>query len=65
MRLLNTATLTLEEFVPNKIPPYAILSRTWGENEVVFEDFQRLTAESKLHGRQRLRNAASRPCRMT
>ncbi|GES61640.1 HET-domain-containing protein [Aspergillus terreus] len=47
MRLLNTATLTLEEFVPNKIPPYAILSHTWGEIEVVFEDFQRLTAEPK------------------
>ncbi|EME45746.1 hypothetical protein DOTSEDRAFT_62213 [Dothistroma septosporum NZE10] len=31
-------TLQLEYFVGKNIPPYAILSHTWGEGEVVFED---------------------------
>jgi hypothetical protein len=33
MRLLHTKTLTLYEFSPNAIPPYAILSHTWGEGD--------------------------------
>lgn len=33
MRLLHTRTLTLYEVSPNAIPPYAILSHTWGESE--------------------------------
>lgn len=33
MRLLHTRTLTLYEFSPNAIPPYAILSHTWGEGD--------------------------------
>ncbi|PSN73856.1 HET-domain-containing protein [Corynespora cassiicola Philippines] len=37
MRLLNTYTLELEERFDN-IPPYAILSHTWGEEEVTFQD---------------------------
>ncbi|KAL4892131.1 heterokaryon incompatibility protein-domain-containing protein [Aspergillus ambiguus] len=47
MRLLNTTTLALVDIAPNKIPPYAILSHTWGEGEVVFEDFRYLKGESK------------------
>ncbi|KAF5522596.1 Vegetative incompatibility protein HET-E-1 [Colletotrichum aenigma] len=39
MRLLNTATLMLEEFFDKK-PPYAILSHTWGSEEVAFADLQ-------------------------
>lgn len=40
MHLLNAATLELEEFQSNKIPPYAILSHTWGntKDEVTFRD---------------------------
>jgi len=33
MRLLDTQTLALSEFSPNAIPPYAILSHTWGEGD--------------------------------
>ena len=40
MRLLNTRTLKLEDFLPDKIPKYAILSHTWGEEEVSFHDIQ-------------------------
>ncbi|KAF5330094.1 hypothetical protein D9758_018671 [Tetrapyrgos nigripes] len=40
MRLLNTHSLKLESFFGDKIPPYAILSHTWGEtkDEVTFQD---------------------------
>ena len=38
MRLINTRTLRLEEFF-GTIPEYAILSHTWGREEVTFEEF--------------------------
>jgi len=38
MRLLNTHTLELDSFV--KAPPYAILSHTWEDDEILFEDVQ-------------------------
>ncbi|KAL6159807.1 hypothetical protein ACJBU6_02228 [Exserohilum turcicum] len=38
MRLINRTTLELEEFFGNSIPPYAILSHTWGDDEVTFVD---------------------------
>ncbi|PMD13871.1 HET-domain-containing protein [Hyaloscypha hepaticicola] len=37
MRLLNVSTRELHEFF-NDPPPYAILSHTWGKEEVTFED---------------------------
>jgi hypothetical protein len=37
MRLLNAKTLELTQFV-GEIPPYAILSHTWGAEEVTFQD---------------------------
>ena len=45
MRLLNTSTLTLHEFYDDNIPEYAILSHTWGEEEVSFHDLQNKTPE--------------------
>lgn len=39
MRLINCSTLTLEEFFEDTVPPYAILSHTWDEDEVTFQDF--------------------------
>lgn len=43
MRLINIETLKLEEFFAKPVPPYAILSHTWGidEDEVSFRDFKR------------------------
>jgi len=40
MRLLNVKTVLLEVFLDGKIPHYAILSHTWGEDEVSFQDIQ-------------------------
>jgi hypothetical protein len=40
MRLLNTASLELEEFTNNEIPQYAILSHTWENEEVSFQEMQ-------------------------
>ena len=39
MRLINTVSLTLEEFFETKIPKYAILSHTWAEGEISYKDF--------------------------
>ncbi|KAK4186266.1 HET-domain-containing protein [Podospora australis] len=38
LHITDTDTIELEEFADNCIPPYAILSHTWGPNEVLFED---------------------------
>ncbi|RII15154.1 hypothetical protein CUC08_Gglean003621 [Alternaria sp. MG1] len=38
MRLINCSTLQLEEFFGSNISPYAILSHTWGDEEVSFAD---------------------------
>lgn len=36
MRLINTSTLLIEEFIGQNIPQYAILSHTWEKDEVSF-----------------------------
>jgi Heterokaryon incompatibility protein (HET) len=52
MRLLYAKTHTLGSFEGTKIPPYAILSHTWGSDEVTYQDItgtviqQRLIAKS-------------------
>ncbi|KAI1420036.1 HET-domain-containing protein [Xylaria sp. FL1777] len=38
MRLIDTKTLELKEF-HHEIPPYAILSHTWGSEEVTFQEY--------------------------
>ena len=39
MRLLNVKTYTLEQYIDcSRAPQYAILSHTWGEDEVLFGD---------------------------
>jgi hypothetical protein len=50
MRLLqyNDGVLSLTTFFADKIPQkYAILSHTWGAEEVAFEDLQKTTCEEK------------------
>ncbi|KAF1993910.1 HET-domain-containing protein [Amniculicola lignicola CBS 123094] len=47
MRLLNTATLKVEEFIGGVLPEYAILSHTWETEEVSFQDIQTPTAAQK------------------
>lgn len=45
MRLLNTTSLKFKEFFEDQIPPYAILSHTWGssDEEVSFHDMAHLS----------------------
>jgi hypothetical protein len=38
MRLLHASTFSFDEFFDDEIPEYAILSHTWGEEEVTFQD---------------------------
>jgi hypothetical protein len=42
MRLINVEKKKLEEFIGGNIPPYAILSHTWGanEDEILYEDIE-------------------------
>ncbi|KAH0443071.1 HET domain-containing protein [Colletotrichum camelliae] len=46
MRLLHTTTLDLKEFVDD-IPPYAILSHTWENDEVSLQDLSTTAGRSK------------------
>jgi hypothetical protein len=39
MRLINTTTRELEEFIGRNLPKYAILSHTWEEEEVSYQDY--------------------------
>ncbi|KAI1127859.1 HET-domain-containing protein [Nemania abortiva] len=53
MRLINTRTHQLREF-SHEIPPYAILSHTWGSEEVTFQDYLLATGpEASRHARIR------------
>lgn len=54
MRLLKASTvaseaqqLELVEFVGREVPGYAILSHTWGEDEVLYEDVATLSARKR------------------
>jgi hypothetical protein len=58
MRLLHTTRLKLEEFSGNSIPPYAILSHTWGEMEVTFRDMRWDLAE-KMVGYEKIESTCS------
>ncbi|KAK7455285.1 hypothetical protein VKT23_011158 [Stygiomarasmius scandens] len=58
MYLLNTETLKLEEFYAD-IPPYAILSHTWGEGEVTFQDIQNPEVAQHKAGWNKITSACS------
>ncbi len=45
MRLLNTTTYALKNFLGEDIPEYAILSHTWGEEEIVLQDLLAQTGD--------------------
>ena len=55
MRLLNTSTLKLTKDLYNP-PMYAILSHTWGEEEVTFEEYGTPAAVGKL-GQKKIEDA--------
>ncbi|KAE9963525.1 hypothetical protein BLS_009207 [Venturia inaequalis] len=47
MRLLNTGTLELQNFIGEELPHYAILSHTWQPDEAVYNDLLRGDWKSK------------------
>jgi hypothetical protein len=49
MRLLNARTFKLKTFFDN-IPPYAILSHCWDDEEVVFSDLDDIEQARKKKG---------------
>ncbi|VBB83565.1 Putative Protein similar to Vegetative incompatibility protein HET-E-1 of Podospora anserina [Podospora comata] len=61
MRLLRTDTLELVEFV-GRVPPYVILSHTWGPDEVTFQDLSQLskTALRKKAGYAKIAGCCAR-----
>ncbi|KAI0970007.1 heterokaryon incompatibility protein-domain-containing protein [Xylaria arbuscula] len=57
MRLINVRTYAIQEFFGDSIPAYAILSHTWGEEEVTFQDMQHLNEEVKAKlGFEKIKN---------
>ena len=57
MRLINTRTLALEEFFGDGIPPYAILSHTWQDEEVSFQDWADQSSASQKKGYKKILGA--------
>ncbi|OWY51406.1 hypothetical protein AALT_g4692 [Alternaria alternata] len=47
IRIHKDGTLELQEFHKHDIPPYAILSHTWGDSEVTFENFYKETSATQ------------------
>lgn len=47
MRLINTSTLRFEEFLATEKPPYAILSHTWSNQEVTYDEALNLSQETR------------------
>jgi hypothetical protein len=48
MRLLHAKTMELKEFVgDDNLPQYAILSHTWGDDEVSLQDLSRSDWKAK------------------
>jgi hypothetical protein len=63
MRLLNARTITLENFTSENVaPPYAILSHTWGLEEVTLDDLEQENP-SRLHGYWKIETACQETCR--
>ena len=60
MRLLNTKTLKLHRFLGDEIPKYAILSHTWGKDEVLFQDMSKPAEQlAELTGYAKLWNCCA------
>ncbi|KAK3312559.1 heterokaryon incompatibility protein-domain-containing protein, partial [Apodospora peruviana] len=57
MHLIDVDTFELREFTPVNLPRYAILSHTWGDDEVTFQDMKsaRSSQTNSKKGFQKLR----------
>ena len=54
MRLLHASTRKLEEFI-GSVPQYAILSHTWGDDEVSFRDLMSNPKVEDMKGYRKIR----------
>ena len=54
MRLINTHTKELEEFLESEVPPYAILSHCWNENEVTYKEYTKRGRKLEKAGGQEI-----------
>lgn len=55
MRLLHTDRLELTSFYGDNVPPYAILSHTWGKGEVSLQDLQSGVVQDKAPGYNKIK----------
>ncbi|KAH8590366.1 heterokaryon incompatibility protein-domain-containing protein [Bisporella sp. PMI_857] len=61
MKLINTTTMELEEFADSiQAPHYAILSHTWGEGEVTFQDFAHPEIAGSKKGYSKIKQTCQR-----
>ena len=61
MRLLNARTFELEYFPEESVPPYVILSHTWGpaSEEVIYQDFENLKKAKQKPGFRKIDGCCS------
>lgn len=55
MRLIHARTFVLEEFFGSGVPPYAILSHTWGPEEVSIRNMEDLPSAQRKAGFKKIR----------
>ncbi|KAF0321138.1 het domain protein [Colletotrichum asianum] len=54
MKLIDVRTLKIEEVFDEEIPNYVILSHTWDEEEVSFQDFQDIDVAQNMKGFEKI-----------
>ncbi|KAF2651685.1 HET-domain-containing protein [Lophiostoma macrostomum CBS 122681] len=54
LRVQDDSSFSLVEYAGKNIPPYAILSHTWGDEEVTFQDVARSLGKDK-HGYRKIK----------
>ncbi|WYZ36844.1 hypothetical protein EsH8_II_000350 [Colletotrichum jinshuiense] len=64
MRLINVESLELQEFFGDDIPKYAILSHTWGPEEVSYQDWRDIGRASEKAGYGKIRGACRQAGRL-
>ena len=47
MHLLDVRTRKLKRFGDGNVPPYAILSHTWGDDEISYQEIERAGLDAK------------------
>ncbi|KAH8650128.1 heterokaryon incompatibility protein-domain-containing protein, partial [Xylariales sp. PMI_506] len=63
MKLLRTDSLEVVEFSPDVIPKYAILSHTWGRQEITWTDLRARTSAGLVHSSVKKKEGYAKVCR--